>query len=178
MTGELGVEPKLDSLHHLYSIFRPVVAIENRRRRLRAAEADEEVDNDVATELIDLDEGELFVQLCAVTNFVKSSTRPGLFLSHVNISDGVVRVWRDWLAEMVDRPDDLAESTDGSEILWVNAGKSIGLRFKVTTGPAERMPVMFGHDDLPPESYRLEYQGMSSRSPQRAAASNILLTLP
>lgn len=168
--GDSGVElfepaedesPSLDSLGRMYSVFRPVVSNDNRRPRRRedgpAAAEDEDEDedeDDTATELAHLDADQLFEQLCAVTNVVKPGPRPGLFLSHVNISDGVLRLWRDWLADMAD---------DGSnarhKILWVDAGQTIGLRMRVTHGPAGRMPVLSGPDDYPPISYRLEYQG-------------------
>ncbi|EAQ87777.1 hypothetical protein CHGG_04396 [Chaetomium globosum CBS 148.51] len=46
-----------------------------------------------------LDDDESFTQLCAVTNLVRMGPKPGLFRSHVNVSEGVLRVWRDWLAE-------------------------------------------------------------------------------
>lgn len=160
---ELEVEPKLESLSRMYSTFRPVVAEENRRRRLRIAESSQRNDDDdVATELVHLDDGELFVQLCAVTNVVKSGPKPGLFLSHVNISDGVIRVWRDWLAEMAQTQGELAKPTDGKRILWVNAGQTIGLRFKVSPGPIDRMPVISGPEDHPPVSYHLQYEGLST----------------
>ncbi|KJZ77935.1 hypothetical protein HIM_02572 [Hirsutella minnesotensis 3608] len=64
-------------------------------------ESDDDSDDDeAATQGIDLDEGELFSQLCAGVNVVQQSARPGLFLSHVNTCDGVIRVWRNWLADM------------------------------------------------------------------------------
>lgn len=151
--------PDLESLGRMYSVFRPVVSNENRRPRLYADTP--VVDDDVARELVDLDSDQLFEQLCAVTNVVKPGPRPGLFVSHVNISDGVLRLWRDWLAEMADTSGGLAQSGEGNKILWVNAGQTIGVRMRVIHGPAERMPVLSGPDDHPPISYRLEYQGTS-----------------
>jgi hypothetical protein len=160
------VEPALEDLGRMYSTFRPVVAEENRRRRLRVVESSERDDDelDTATELVHFDDGELFVQLCAVTNVVKSGPKPGLFLSHVNICDGVVRVWRDWLAEMADKQGGLAQPTDGRGILWVNAGQTIGLRFKVMPGPIDRMPVISGPEDHPPMSYSLQYEELFVRT--------------
>jgi hypothetical protein len=40
---------------------------------------------------------ESFAQLCTITNLVRMGPKPGLFRSHINMSDGVIRVWRDWL---------------------------------------------------------------------------------
>lgn len=155
--GAGGSSPVLSDLGRLYSSFRPALAEENRRRRTHLSE-DSPVD-DTATEDVYLDEDKLFSQLCAVTNLVKTGPRPGLFLSHINISDGVLRVFRDWLA-------DAAAGTRGSEqdpwsdrILWVDAGQSVGIRFRVTPGPIEMMPVISGPDDCPPIAYRLQYEG-------------------
>lgn len=147
----------LKSLGRMYSVFRPVASYESRRPRWQhdgPAETD-----DVPRELVDLDSDQLFEQLCAVTNVVKPGPRPGLFLSHVNISDGVLRLWRNWLAAMADGFSELTQGAEGSKILWVNAGQTVGLRMRVKHGPADRMPVISGPDDHPPISYRLEYQG-------------------
>jgi hypothetical protein len=150
----------LKSLGRMYSVFRPVVSYENRRPRWEDEQYVET--DDSARELIDLDTDQLFEQLCAVTNVVKPGPRPGLFLSHVNISDGVLRLWRNWLAEMADGFSELTQSGEGSKILWVNAGQTVGLHMRVKYGPADRMPVISGPDDHPAISYRLEYQGTFS----------------
>ncbi|KAF1813134.1 hypothetical protein P152DRAFT_465827 [Eremomyces bilateralis CBS 781.70] len=47
-----------------------------------------------------LDSHELFTQLCAAINLVKVGPRKSLFLSFVEVSEGVIRVWRDWLSTM------------------------------------------------------------------------------
>jgi hypothetical protein len=157
--GADGNEPVLADLGRLFSSFRPALAEENRRQRARYRFSDMygpggPVD-DTATEDIYLDEGELFSQLCAVINLVRTGPRPGLFLSHVNISDGVLRVWRDWLADM----EQGQTSRDG--ILWVDNHQGVGVRFSVTPGPADTMPIISGPDDHPPIGYKLQYEGES-----------------
>ena len=49
-------------------------------------------------QLVNLDSGELFSQLRATTTLVKIGPK-GLFFSTVAVSDGVIRVFRNWLAE-------------------------------------------------------------------------------
>lgn len=119
------------------------------------------VNDDKPTQDVHLDEGELFTQLCTVTNVVKEGPRHGLFISHVNVSDGVVRVWRDWLARHASKnPSDGSGSPRNEEdILWADPGKNVGLRFRVVPGPAERMPLLTGPGDDAPVSYVLEYEG-------------------
>lgn len=157
--GANGQPPVLSDLGRMYSSFKPHVAEENRRRRQRL---DGEVsDDDTAREDLFLDDGELFTQLCAVTNLVKTGPRAGLFLSHVNISDGVLRIWREWLTEVATPIREVDESLDSNKILWVDAAKTVGVRFRVTLGPMERMPVISGPNDQPPIAYKLEYEGES-----------------
>ncbi|CAK7225725.1 hypothetical protein SCUCBS95973_005960 [Sporothrix curviconia] len=105
---------------------------------------------------VHLDEGELFSQLCTVTNLVKTSSQPGLFLNCVNINDGVIRVWRDWLSGRVtdrqggrkeDKEKEKKEKKKDKEksqsfpsiaddpnqhVLWAYTGKHVGMRFRVT----------------------------------------------
>lgn len=163
--------PTLGDLPKLYSSFRPVVTEENRRRQFRPEwpqagisrrEARHE-DEDARQEVF-LDEGELFTQLCAVTNVVKESSRPGFYVSHTNTCDGVIRVWRDWLANLAsastvreDEPESSAVDLD--RFLWVDPAKNVGLRFLVRASPSERMPLISGPGDDAPVSYSLIYKG-------------------
>ena len=156
--GANGNEPVLADLGRLYSSFRPALAEENRTQRARyqfsAINGSGRPVDDTATEDIYLDEGELFAQLCAVVNLVSTGPRPGLFLSHVNISDGVLRVWRDWLADMEQG------QASGDGILWVDNHQGVGVRFRVTPGPTDT-PIICGPDDHPPVGYQLQYEGKS-----------------
>ena len=117
-----GAEPKAGGrgdggLAGIYAHFRPVEQDENRPRRttrgfrrhhtptptttttttttttITGNEEDQRPSTDVY-----LDDDESFAQLCAVTNLVRLGPKPGLFRSHVNVSEGVLRVWRGWLA--------------------------------------------------------------------------------
>ena len=123
-------EPTLAGLKNLYSHFRPVVQEENRRPRLRyptrrqqqqqqeqadtGASSAEPVEDHRPSEEIFLDEGELFSQLCCTTNLVKVGPKPGFFLSNVNVSDGVMRVWRSWLSDQTKTPSSSVSSSASS----------------------------------------------------------------
>ncbi|POR35579.1 Uncharacterized protein TPAR_04211 [Tolypocladium paradoxum] len=168
--------PTLGDFPKLYSSFRPVVTEENRRRRFRPEwpqsaisrpEARRE-DEDAMQEVF-LDEGELFTQLCAVTNVVKEGSRPGFYVSHVNTCDGVIRIWREWLDNLAsastireDEPE--SSAVDFDRFLWVDPAKSVGLRFRVRMSPSERMPLISGPGDDAPVSYSLVYEELLVRT--------------
>ncbi|KUI61646.1 hypothetical protein VP1G_08834 [Cytospora mali] len=155
-------------LGQLYSRFRPVVQEENRRPRRRhpsvsggaaAMEGD-----DTARVNVSLDDGEMFSQLCSVTNMVKGSPRRGLFLSHVNINTGVVRVFRRWLRERASGNGDARE-----DILWTDRHRNVGLRFKVREDVGARAgPTIWtqAEEEDRPVSYELEYQELVVRTSQ------------
>ncbi|KAL6862845.1 hypothetical protein ACO1O0_003083 [Amphichorda felina] len=154
--------PALPDLRRLYSCFRPAIAEENRRCRTKLCE-DSPVD-DTATEDIYLDEGELFSQLCTATNLVKTGPRKGLFLSLVNISDSTVRVRRNWLADTAVVARGSKQDPWSHGILWADESQNVGIRFSVTPGPIETMPVLSGPDDCPPVAYRLQYEELLVRT--------------
>lgn len=152
----------LSDLQRLYASFKPTFAEENRRpRRIRArfteTQAPEDAEEDAATQHIHLDDGELFSQLCAVTNLVKEGPKRGLFISHVNIVDGVVRIFRNWLAEMASKQD--SSSVDSESIVWIGGQNDVGIRFRVVPAASETMPLISGPDDDPPVHYTMVYEG-------------------
>lgn len=161
-----NVSPAMTGLQKVYSSFRPVMAEENRRTRNRNRERSPP--DDTLTEDIFLDEDKLFSQLCAVTTLVKMGPRRGLFLSHVNMSDAIIRVWRHWLARAAE-----ADSKPQDGIIWVGDDHAIGIRFQVTYGPSERMPVITGPDDHPPVFYKLQYEGKELPVPSLFAYANV-----
>lgn len=148
-------------LHNLYSRFRPVVQEENRRGRTRypSVNAVQPEDDDTATVTVHLDDGEMFSQLCAVTNLVKTGPRRGLFLSHVNINDGVVRVFRRWLAARAAGDDEV------DPILWTDRYKTVGLKFRVCENIDETRPAIWSEaDEDLPVSYTLVYEEVLVRT--------------
>lgn len=116
-------------------------------------------DDDTASVIVHLDDGEMFSQLCAVTNLVKTGPRRGLFLSHVNINDGVVRVFRRWLAAR-------AAGEEGTDpILWTDRNQNVGLKFRVMENIDERRPAIWSETDEDlPVSYTLVYEEVIVRT--------------
>ncbi|KAK3486080.1 uncharacterized protein B0T23DRAFT_415764 [Neurospora hispaniola] len=147
-------EPTLAGLKGLYSHFRPVVQEENRRPRLRYPRRQQQQANNGEpstnaadhrpSEEVFLDEGELFSQLCCTTNLVKVGPKPGFFLSNVNVSDGIMRVWRSWLSDQTKSTlSSVASSASSSTTdLHANAKRSAqreATREKATESPEERL---------------------------------------
>lgn len=165
-------QPAFGQLHELYSRFRPVVQEQNRRGRARypvagSSSAQAQADDDLTASIsVQLDEDELFSQLCAVTNLVKTGPRRGLFLSHVNLDDRVVRVFRGWLAARAAAGDDGAEEEDDA-ILWTDRSKTVGLKFRVTKNADDgARPAILTREEEEnlPVSYNLVYEELRVRA--------------
>lgn len=157
----------LSQMHNLYSRFRPVVQEENRRGRVRypaASGSAQAVEDELtASVTVHLDDGEMFSQLCAVTNLVKTGPRRGLFLSHVNVNDGVVRVFRRWLAARTAMGAEGASDQD--PILWTDRHKTVGIKFRVQQDDiATGRSVLWADDDDPSVSYTLFYEELLVRT--------------
>jgi len=141
---------------------------------------------------VSLDSHELFSQLCVVTNLVKLGPRRGVFYSFVNVADGVVRIFRDWLAKRADEtptngPDpgsgNLKESGEmvlpGPDIgtpdaypeartLWVDIRQNVGIRVRIKERKWRRdMPILLYRDEDPAVTYSMEYEGTSKHLSQR-----------
>lgn len=174
-------------LGSVYSHFRPVEHEENKRARPRGrytrrgqrssggygqgtAAAGGESGGEGSPPFTDvyLDSGELFSQLCAITNLVRAGPKPGLFLSHVNISDTVIRVWRGWLARQAaagGHPPAGREARDEDSVLWADTARTVGLRFRVTEKDIrDEHPVLVANDEELPVAYRLEFEELLIRA--------------
>jgi hypothetical protein len=188
--GHLG----LGDLGQMYSRFRPVVQDEARRPRVRyprrtshhrqhqqhqhedgPAQAVGEVPEsarEVPSQEIHLEEGESFSQLCTLANLGKLGPRRGIYLSHVNLNDSVIRVWREWLATMADSGPGTHRATEGKgntndpAILWADTRHDVGVRFRVVEAADSEVhkPVLRGVHEDAPIAYTLEYLGQSSFS--------------
>ncbi|KAL2258260.1 hypothetical protein VTK26DRAFT_8512 [Humicola hyalothermophila] len=174
--GSLKATKSLSTtLSGVYSHFRPVVSEENRRGRARpprrrqsqqregeevAAPEEKEEDTRYAQDVY-LGSGELFSQLCTVTNLVHVGSRPGILLGHVNVSDGLIRVWRDWLAARAAEQDCNGEES----VLWADAACTVGVRFRVTEKDIRaEHPVLVASDEELPVAYRLEFEELLLRT--------------
>ncbi|KAK4125610.1 hypothetical protein N657DRAFT_642352 [Parathielavia appendiculata] len=131
---------------------------------------------------VHLDDCETFTQLCTVTNLVHLGPRPGLFRSHVNVSDRVVCVSRDWLAAQAtmgwlrqrqqrraaggvkaQAEEEVMEGDDG--VLWVDVTGDVGLRFRVSEKDIHaEHPVLVAMEEELPVAYRLEFEELLVRS--------------
>ncbi|KAK4652240.1 hypothetical protein QC762_609390 [Podospora pseudocomata] len=152
-----------NSLGEVYSHFKPVLQDENRRPRMRyprrRPEREEEEEKTDPHQDIYLDADEGFSQLCVITNLVKLGPKPGLFLSHVNISEGLIRLKRNFLATAS------SNRTAESEVLWADTKQTIGLKFKIEekdTG-IER-PVLVAEGEELPVAYRLQFEELVVRT--------------
>lgn len=115
-----------------------------------------------------LESHELFSQLMSVVNVVKTGPKKDLFLSCVTVGEGLVRVWRNWLAE---RADDFREEggrdgddeEEGKGLLWSSVDRHVGLRLRVLEREdmaRDRGPVLVSRDEDPNVGYTLQYEGM------------------
>ena len=109
---------------------------------------------------INLDTDERFSQLCVVTNLIKLGPRRGVFRSFVNVSEGLVRVMRDWLGK---RAHALGAEDGETRTLWLDAQENVGIRVRVTERSWRRAaPVLLHRDEDPAVSYLVEYEGERS----------------
>ncbi|KAF2973433.1 hypothetical protein GQX73_g100 [Xylaria multiplex] len=178
--AEAGEDANMEDLNQLYTRFKLFLGDENRRPRARwptsrVIEGLEEPLTQVPSYDVNLEAGELFTQLCAITNLVKIGPKRGLFLSIDNITDGVIRVWRDWLRQQAERSSTEQQQAgqgrlDDSSILWTDSSKNVGVRFRVLLRE-EDQPLLLSQDEDPPVSYTLEYQELIVRT------NKLLLTL-
>lgn len=112
---------------------------------------------------IHLESHELFSQLQTITSLVKIGPRRGLFLSSVNISDSIMRIWRQWLAERSKSEGEGSSEGDKERkerLVWADNNRTVGLRVRVVERE-EATPVLVRKDEDPPVSYTLQYEGMS-----------------
>ncbi|KAL2173440.1 uncharacterized protein P884DRAFT_252017 [Thermothelomyces heterothallicus CBS 202.75] len=165
-----------------YAHFRPVESDETRSwAQRRSALWGRYWDESRPSVDLYLDDDESFSQLCTITNIVRLGPKPGLFRSHVNINDGVVRVWRDWLGararaaaaggggeggapgggEMIG-----GSGEDQEVVLWADPYRNVGVRFRVTEKDVrgQQHPVLVANDEQLPVAYRLEFEELLVRS--------------
>lgn len=168
---ETGLNPTLKGMNALYTRFRPVLADENRRPRARyptkaVVNGTEPPIAELASHDVQLDSAENFSQLCTVINLIKVGPKRGLFLSCLNVIEGVVRVWRGWLADQASATSSLAHGKQSPKsdvadpsILWTDSAKNYGIRLGVVEQQDMQAPVLVGPDDETSVSYTLQYEG-------------------
>ncbi|KAK8079634.1 hypothetical protein PG997_007452 [Apiospora hydei] len=169
-------DPSLAGMNALYSRFRPVQQEDDRRPRSRYAkrtvvEGLAQPLQDLPSHDVHLDAGELFSQLVTVTNLVKVEPKRKLIIDAVNMTDGVIRVWRQWLASEAASPSakpaqgqgqgqqNSAENGSGvlddSAILWADSKQNCGPPILVAA-----------NSDDSAISYKLEFEELLIRTNQ------------
>ncbi len=116
----------------------------------------ESEEGELVSQNVSLDAHELFSQLCTVTNIVKMGPHRGLFLSIVNVHDGVVRIFRDWLNHQANKS--VMDGDIEKRTLWVDDRRNAGLVLRVKEKKWKRdSPILFRDEDVA-VSYNIEYE--------------------
>jgi len=119
----------------------------------------EDKDDQLVTQTVHLDSAEMFTQLCAQTFLATRGTKPGLFHQHVDINQGVIRVFRKWLAAQVAAKSVVSKDKNAS-VLWANDGEQLGIRLKVKQRSWKRdMPLIVNVDEDDAVLYEIQYEG-------------------
>jgi hypothetical protein len=170
---------RLGKLRGLYSHFRPLLpdeVHEIRRRRANSWGFDQsnslaETQKDFVCQNIHLESHELFSQLCTSTKLVEAGQYPGIFLSYVHLSGGVLRVWREWLAERCrafaksnslssGQDSQAAENNEsGRCLLWADPRENVGIRMRVFERDDIPAPTPPAPNEEVSVSYQLQYEG-------------------
>ncbi|RYP34029.1 hypothetical protein DL767_004471 [Monosporascus sp. MG133] len=170
---EAGDGVSFGDMNALYTRFRPYLGDEHLRPRARyptrrVVEGLEGKLAELPTHDIHLEAGELFSQLCTVASLIKIGPRRGLFLSIANVTDGWVRVFRNWLESQAARPSDaqhpVGDVENDESILWTSSAKDVGLKFRVVEKDDSRAPVFVKANEEPPMSYTLQYEELLIRT--------------
>ncbi|ORY00674.1 hypothetical protein BCR34DRAFT_108465 [Clohesyomyces aquaticus] len=205
---------RLGEMRNMYSRFRPHRReLEPGGRKVRWPPGDvpgsrtypgmvaDRFEGEAVKQILSLDGHELFTQLVAQTNLVKIGPRNGLFTCFVEVEEGVVRVWREWLRDMATKEDGTIPRTadlvveelgkgrgKGKEavreipeapkkmsdesILWVTPSNNTGLRFNIKERRRRReAPILMEINEDMPVSYEIEYDELLVRT------SHLLLML-
>ena len=190
----LDVAARLRDMHGMYSRFRPYQReLKQGGKSVAPRPGDipgsrtfpgtvqDRFEGETVKQTLSLEAHELFTQLEAVANLVKIGPLHGLFTCFVDVEEGVIRVWREWLVAMAAQ-DRMSSAGSGSEltggegkvkemadetsnledagILWVSNGKNTGIRFRVKEKKFRRnTPILCRADEDLPVSYEIEYNG-------------------
>jgi hypothetical protein len=121
---------------------------------------------DTVTQKVKLEAGDLLTQLCAVTNLVKVEPRRGLISERVELSEGIIRIWRDWLATRSKQDTTDAHKAiylhvlEDERILWANDGQNVGIKLRVRRQKRNHdQPILFSSEDELAVGYTIEYEG-------------------
>jgi hypothetical protein len=112
---------------------------------------------------ISLDEFEPFSQLCTMVNLVKVAPNSNRLISAINVEEGIVRVWRNWLRQHSGRKQsDVLHETpkDDDCVLWVDNRENVGLKLRVKEKRWNRQaPILVHEDEETAITYEVEIEG-------------------
>jgi hypothetical protein len=193
-TKEVG---RLGEMYNMYSRYRPHRRdLEAGGRRVKRRPGDvpgsrtfpgavqERYEGETVRQTLGLEAHELFTQLVAQTNLVKIGSH-NFFTNFVDIEEGVLRVWREWLRdiaakgrtantevpnevveevgkgkEVVRKAQEVRADLDDPRILWVSSRKDSGIRFNVRERKLRGdAPILISTDEDMPVTYEIEYDG-------------------
>ncbi|KAF1834056.1 F-box domain-containing protein [Decorospora gaudefroyi] len=196
---------RLRDMFNMYSRFRPHRReLEPGGRKVRPRPGDipgsrtfpgtvqERYQGDIITQTVGLEAHEWFTQLVVQTHLVKIGSR-GMYTSFVEIEDGVLRVWRNWLRDIAAKgptvnSDVLREvvqeagkgkgavrqaveeeeeevDLEDPRIIWVTPRRDSGIRFKVKERKLRRgAPILISADEDMPVSYEVEFDELIIRT--------------
>jgi hypothetical protein len=124
---------------------------------------DREKREELVSQDIYLESHELFSQLMSVVNVVRTGPKKDLFLSCVTVGEGLMRVWRDWLAERAAEGREGEGKWEGGaekRLLWSSVDRHVGLRLRVLEREdMGRVPILVSRDEDPNVGYTLQYEG-------------------
>lgn len=116
-----------------------------------------EDEDELMTRTVNLDNDELFSQLCLSIALLQVDPRHGMILGCIEIlRKRTARIWRQWLLE------NSSDSADGEpeRIIWIDQGQNVGLKVKVQEIKGKhRAPILQLIDDNQPISYKLGLEG-------------------
>jgi hypothetical protein len=198
---EPNIGERLEKMRNMYSRFRPHQReLEESGRRVVPRPGDipgsrtfpgtaqDRYEGETVKQTLSLESHELFTQLVAQTNLVKIGPRHGLFTCFVDVEEGVLRVWKEWLADIAAKGQQesasVMEETAGEvgkgkeavgevykekadmedrRILWVSSARNTGIRFNVKNRKFRRdTPILIRADEDMPVSYEIEYDRRSN----------------
>lgn len=200
---------RLGQMYNMYSRFRPHRRdLEPGGRKVKPRPGDvpgsrtfpgttqDRYEGETVKQILSMEGHELFTQLIAQTNLVKIGSH-NLFTNFVDVEEGVLRVWREWLRDVSDRcikantaasKEPVEEVGKGKEvvrevveekadledpsILWVTPTKNTGIRFNAREKRLRcQGPILMSADEHVPVSYEIEYDELLIRT------SHLLLML-
>jgi hypothetical protein len=190
-----NIAARLGVMRSMYSRFRPYRReLETGGRRVKRpgdipgsrtypGTAKDKFKGEVVKQTLSLEGHELFTQLMAQAHLSKIGPYNGLFTSFVEVEEGVLRVWREWLKDAAAKGSNadsqqetvehkgkgkqavneiVEETVDLSDdrILWVGPSKNTGIRFNVRERKLRRdTPILIRNDEDLPVSYDVELYG-------------------